>query len=72
MPTVAVDSRDATGPALRGWGRYTARLVETLRARDGRDGLDYAFLAGTTPGPELVWEQRDLAVLRARRRPRRG
>ena len=60
MPTVAVDSRDATGPALRGWGRYTARLVETLRARDGRDGLDYAFLAGTTPGPELVWEQLSL------------
>jgi glycosyltransferase involved in cell wall biosynthesis len=60
MPTVAVDTRDATGPALRGWGRYTARLIEALRARNGRDGLDYVFLAGYAPGPELVWEQLSL------------
>src|SRR5204862_326988 len=52
--------------ALRGWGRYTARLVDALRARNGSDGLDYAFLAGDAPGPELVWEQ--LALPRELRR----
>src|SRR3954465_15532707 len=57
MPTVAVDTRDAIAPALRGWGRYTARLIDALQARNGTDGLDYAFLTGSTPGPELVWEQ---------------
>jgi glycosyltransferase involved in cell wall biosynthesis len=57
MPTVAVDTRDASGPALRGWGRYTARLVDALRARDGADGLDYAFIGSSTSGPELLWEQ---------------
>ena len=66
---VAVDTRDARGPALRGWGRYTARLIDALRARDGSDGLDYAFLAGGAVGPELVWEQlslpRELRRLRA-------
>lgn len=57
MPTVALDTSDATGPALRGWGRYIARLVDALRDRDGQDGLDYEFLAGSGPGPELLWEQ---------------
>ena len=66
MPTVAVDTRDAGAPALRGWGRYTARLVEALRARNGADGLEYAFLTGDAPGPELVWEQ--LALPRILRR----
>lgn len=70
MPTVAVDTSDAAGPALRGWGRYTARLSEALRARDGSDGFDYAFLRGEGPGPELLWEQ--LTLPRALRRMRAG
>ena len=66
MATVAVDTRDATGPALRGWGRYTARLVEALRATGDGDGLHYEFITGDAPGPELVWEQ--LALPRKLRR----
>jgi glycosyltransferase involved in cell wall biosynthesis len=57
MPTVAVDTRDASGPALRGWGRYTACLVAALKQRNHEDGLDYAFVDDSAPGPELVWEQ---------------
>jgi glycosyltransferase involved in cell wall biosynthesis len=57
MPTVALDVSDAAGPNLRGWGRYTARLVEALRARDDSDGVDYAFLSASGSGPELLWEQ---------------
>jgi glycosyltransferase involved in cell wall biosynthesis len=57
MPTVAVDTRDASGPALRGWGRYTARLAHALRERARHDDLDYAFVEGTIAGPELLWEQ---------------
>jgi glycosyltransferase involved in cell wall biosynthesis len=63
MPTVALDTRDATGPALRGWGRYIARLVDALRARDGSDGIHYAFLSDGAPGPELLWEQFALPLL---------
>jgi glycosyltransferase involved in cell wall biosynthesis len=54
---VALDARDARGPALRGWGRYTARLIHALSTRQGRDGLEFAFLDGGMPGPELLWEQ---------------
>jgi glycosyltransferase involved in cell wall biosynthesis len=68
MPTVALDTRDATGPALRGWGRYIARLVDALRARDGSDGIHYAFLSDGAPGPELLWEQVALPLLLRRAR----
>jgi glycosyltransferase involved in cell wall biosynthesis len=58
MPTVALDTSDAAGPALRGWGRYVRRLAEALESRDGNDGLAYRFLDGSRArGPELVWEQ---------------
>lgn len=57
MALVAVDARDARDPSLRGWGRYTARLVDALARRGARDGLEFAFLDGGMPGPELVWEQ---------------
>lgn len=56
MALVAVDARDARDPSLRGWGRYTGRLVEAL-ARTAGDDLQFAFLDGAMPGPELVWEQ---------------
>ena len=54
---VAVDARDARDPSLRGWGRYTARLVDALTRRGERDGIEFAFLDGAMPGPELLWEQ---------------
>lgn len=57
MALVAVDARDARDPTLRGWGRYTARLVDALARRGTRDGLEFAFLDAAMPGPELVWEQ---------------
>ena len=57
MALVAVDARDARNPSLRGWGRYTARLVDALTRRGRRDDLEFAFLDGGMPGPELVWEQ---------------
>jgi glycosyltransferase involved in cell wall biosynthesis len=60
MPTVAVDTSDAAGPELRGWGRYTAKLVDALRARDGTGGIEFAFLRAAHPGPELLWEQLSL------------
>ena len=57
MALVAVDARDARDPSLRGWGRYTGRLVEALAQGGERDGLEFVFLDGGMPGPELVWEQ---------------
>lgn len=57
MSVVAVDARDARGPALRGWGRYAARLVDSLAQRGGHDDMTFAFLEGAMLGPELVWEQ---------------
>ena len=57
MPLVAIDARDARDPSLRGWGRYTARLIDALGRRGTRDELEFAFLDGSIPGPELVWEQ---------------
>ena len=60
MPSVAVDTSDASGPELRGWGRYTAKLLEALRARNGAGGFAYEFLSAVGPGPELLWEQLSL------------
>ena len=57
MPVVAIDSRDARDPSLRGWGRYTARLVEAFTRRPPQDDLEFAFLDGHMPGPELLYEQ---------------
>jgi glycosyltransferase involved in cell wall biosynthesis len=54
MATVAIDARDARGPQLRGWGRYTLELVRALRRRAELDVLE---LDEGGPGPELAWEQ---------------
>ncbi|TMK39954.1 MAG: glycosyltransferase family 4 protein [Actinobacteria bacterium] len=64
MPVVTVDATDAHALALRGWGRYTARLLGALPA--AADGLQLNFVSRSTPGPEFVWEQVGLA--RAARR----
>src|SRR3954447_6233885 len=54
MPTVAIDARDARGPQLRGWGRYTLELVRALRRRAEGELLE---LDDGGPGPEIAWEQ---------------
>ena len=54
MATVAIDARDARGPQLRGWGRYTLELVRALRRRAEVDLLE---LDVGGRGPELAWEQ---------------
>ena len=59
MPTVAIDARDAFAPQLRGWGRYAKELIAALPERDG---LDFRFLSGGGPGPELLYEQVGLPV----------
>ncbi len=55
MPTVAIDARDARGPELRGWGRYTRELVDALRRDPG--GLEIEPLYEGGAGPELLFEQ---------------
>jgi len=54
MSTVAIDARDARGPQLRGWGRYTLELVRALRRRADVELLE---LDEGGRGPELAWEQ---------------
>jgi glycosyltransferase involved in cell wall biosynthesis len=57
MPTVAIDARDASAPALRGWGRYARELVAALRRRAPEAGLELEVLERGGAGPEVVWEQ---------------
>ena len=57
MPTVVIDARDAAGPQLRGWGRYTRELVRALRAQEAPDAPRLLALERGAPGPELVFEQ---------------
>jgi glycosyltransferase involved in cell wall biosynthesis len=64
MPVVTVDASDAHAQPLRGWGRYTARLLDALPA--AADGLELNFVSRRGPGPEFVWEQ--LGLPRAARR----
>ncbi len=54
MPTVAIDARDARGPQLRGWGRYTLELLRALRRRGEVELME---LDEGGRGPELLWEQ---------------
>ena len=64
MATVALDTSEASGPALRGWGRYVRELARAL-VEQGE--LDYRLIDGSrTRGPELLWEQ--LGLPRALRR----
>jgi glycosyltransferase involved in cell wall biosynthesis len=57
MPKVAIDARDAAGPRLRGWGRYTHELVAAMERSDAGDGLELRVLRDGGPGPELLFEQ---------------
>ena len=56
---IAIDSRDAAAPGLRGWGRYALELIRALQARDDVDlvRLDH----GWRGLPEVAWEQLGLA-----------
>jgi glycosyltransferase involved in cell wall biosynthesis len=63
MGTIVIDARDAAGPRLRGWGRYTRELVAALGS-EVADELPLAVVtergaAGLTGrmGPEFVYEQ---------------
>lgn len=67
MATVAIDARDARGPQLRGWGRYTLELLGALRRRADVELLE---LDEGGRGPELAWEQ--LVLPRILRRERAG
>jgi glycosyltransferase involved in cell wall biosynthesis len=68
MKPVCIDGRDAVAEPLRGWGRYVRELIEALRAREDRSGLQLRVLTGAGRGPELLWEQ--LALPRVLRRER--
>jgi glycosyltransferase involved in cell wall biosynthesis len=57
VPIVAIDARDARGPELRGWGRYTRELVAALRRAAAGGELDLVALEDGGPGPELAFEQ---------------
>lgn len=52
--TVAMDSRDATGPQMRGWGRYARELGAALR--QGTDVELRALEGAGWRGPEALWE----------------
>jgi glycosyltransferase involved in cell wall biosynthesis len=55
VTTVALDTSEASGPALRGWGRYVRELSRALLAAGE---FDYRMLDGSgARGPEIVWEQ---------------
>jgi glycosyltransferase involved in cell wall biosynthesis len=63
MGTIVIDARDAAGPQLRGWGRYTRELVAALGSEVG-DELPLAVVTGRGAagltgrmGPEFVYEQ---------------
>lgn len=55
-PLVAIDARDAAGKTLRGWGRYTSRLVAALKGGAAED-LELEALSDGGAGPELLFEQ---------------
>ena len=59
VPIVAIDARDAFAPQLRGWGRYAKELIAALPEHDA---LDFRFLSGGGPGPEVLYEQVGLPV----------
>jgi glycosyltransferase involved in cell wall biosynthesis len=56
MATVVIDARDASDPALRGWGRYTRELVAALK-RTQPAGIELQTIDRGWPGPELLFEQ---------------
>jgi glycosyltransferase involved in cell wall biosynthesis len=62
---VAIDARDATGPQLRGWGRYAQCL---LRALPGQ-GVAFEAITNGWRGPEVAFEQLGLPMRLWRQRP---
>ena len=56
MPTVAIDARDAFAPQLRGWGRYTQRLLDALDAEAASD-VHLRVVREDGGGPEVLFEQ---------------
>jgi len=62
VPTVAIDARDAFAPQLRGWGRYTQRLLEALDAEAGED-IHLRVVREGGSGPEVMFEQLGLPSL---------
>jgi len=67
VPTVAIDARDAVAPQLRGWGRYTQRLVAALEQAHPED-LDVRVIRDGGSGPEALFEQVGLPRLLRRER----
>src|SRR5436305_12600616 len=61
VPLVAIDARDAAAVELRGWGRYTERLLQAL-ASSTTHGLRLRALRGGGVGPEVLFEQLKLPV----------
>jgi glycosyltransferase involved in cell wall biosynthesis len=66
MGPIVIDARDAAGPQLRGWGRYTRELVGAL-VSDPALGLELLALAGGARGPEVLFEQVALPLSLRRR-----
>src|SRR4051812_39984215 len=64
MPNVALDTRDALVPPLRGWGRYARELLRALLAI----GAPVRPLTARWPGPEVLWEQVGLPLAALARR----
>lgn len=62
MPTVAIDARDAFAPQLRGWGRYTQRLLQALDAEAATD-IHLRVVREGGRGPEVLFEQLGLPTL---------
>jgi glycosyltransferase involved in cell wall biosynthesis len=52
MPSIVIDTRDASLEPLRGWGRYVRDLVDHLPA-----GLPIRTVADGGRGPEVLFEQ---------------
>ncbi len=53
--TVAMDTRDASGPQPRGWGRYARELAAALRQLTDVELRELE--GGGWRGPEALWEQ---------------
>lgn len=62
MPTVAIDARDAFADQLRGWGRYSQRLIAALDEQHA-DDVHLRVVREGGGGPEVVFEQFQLPSL---------
>lgn len=66
MRPILIDARDATAPQIRGWGRYTRELVQSLLA-GGAGELEIIALTGGGRAPEICFEQLRLPAVARRR-----